>query len=76
MLTEEEESKIACLMVLSDLCKKAKEDGHETPELKQTREELEATLQKLLATCSEVEKKNVLARYTEERKNTKSLKRN
>jgi hypothetical protein len=72
-LTEEEEIKIAALMVLIDIISKGIADGHTNPELEQCLLELKASEKRLVATLTEEEKKRTLKRYQIDRKNTKSL---
>jgi len=67
MLTQEEETQLACSMVLVDLLEKNKADGHETEELKIQHTELKAWVEKILATLSEEEKRQAFNRYMEER---------
>ena len=67
MLTEEEETQLACSMVLVDLLEKNKADGHETEELKIQHSELKAWVNKIVATLSDEEKQQALDRYMKER---------
>lgn len=67
MLTEEEETQLACSMVLIDLLEKNKADGHETEELKVQHSELKAWVEKILATLNEEEKRQAFNRYMKER---------
>lgn len=69
MLSPEEETQLACSMVLVDLLEKNKADGHETEELKIQHTELKAWVEKILATLSEEEKRQAFNRYMEERYN-------
>lgn len=66
MLTEEEETKLACAMALLDVMDQNKIDGHETQELKESNLELMAWVSDVFKTLTKEETVQVIARYKTE----------
>ena len=74
MLTEEEETKLACAMALLDVLDQNKIDGHETLELKESALDLMAWVSQVFKTLSPEETVQVIDRYKKERAEAVTLK--
>ena len=67
MLTQEEETKLACSMVLLDLVEKNIKEGHTSEELEQVSKEMKHDIDKIWNTLTDEEKNQALERYKQER---------
>jgi len=73
MLTKEEETELAGMMVLVDLCNLAQQQGDRTKELKQAKREAEAAIKNITDLLTQEEMNQVINRYIIERAKAKSL---